>query len=150
MMSVDIFPLTFIYEHRQEAELGLQALILQVSFPCGAVVKNPPAMQETQGMQVQSLGQEDPLEEEMATHSSILVWDIPWTGEPGRLQSMGFHKVRHGLVIEHACMLQPKMSCCIGMMYGSHHLWSTSTSWFYQHFSEGFMLSNAVHNLENC
>ena len=43
-------------------------------------------MQETQ---VQSLGQEDPLEEEMATHSSILVWKIPWTEEPGRLQSMG-------------------------------------------------------------
>ena len=43
-------------------------------------------MQETP---VQSLGQEDPLEEEMATHSSILVWKIPWTEEPGRLQSMG-------------------------------------------------------------
>ena len=44
-------------------------------------VKNPPAMQKLQDMQVQSLGQEDPLEEEMATHSSILVWRIPWTGE---------------------------------------------------------------------
>ena len=47
--------------------------------------KNPPAMQDTQGMQVQSLGQEDPLEEEMATHSSILAWEIPWTEEPGGL-----------------------------------------------------------------
>ena len=46
-------------------------------------------MQETW---VRSLGQEDPLEEEMATHSSILVWRIPWTEEPGRLQSMGLHK----------------------------------------------------------
>ena len=46
-------------------------------------------MQETQEMWVQSLGQEDPLEEEMATHSSILAWRIPWTKEPGRLQSMG-------------------------------------------------------------
>ena len=45
-------------------------------------VKNPPAMQETQ---VQSLGQEDPLEKGMATHSSILAWIIPWTEEPGRL-----------------------------------------------------------------
>ena len=47
--------------------------------------KNPPAMQETQ---VRSLGQEDPLEEGVATHSSILAWRIPWTEEPGRLQSM--------------------------------------------------------------
>ena len=54
-------------------------------------VKNPPAMQDTQVMHVQSLDQEDPLEEEMATHSSILAWEIPWTEEPGGLQSMG-HK----------------------------------------------------------
>ena len=46
-------------------------------------------MQETQETWVQSLGQEDALEEEMATHSSILVWEIPWTKEPGGLQSMG-------------------------------------------------------------
>ena len=51
-------------------------------------VKNLPAMQETW---VQSLGQEDPLEKGMATHSSILAWRIPWTEESGRLQSMG-HK----------------------------------------------------------
>ena len=46
-------------------------------------------------MQVQSLGQEDPLEEGMATHSSILAWKTPWTEEPGRLQSMGSQRVRH-------------------------------------------------------
>ena len=51
-------------------------------------VKNLPAMQEAQEMWVQSPGWEDPLEEEMATHSSILAWRIPWTEEPGRLQSM--------------------------------------------------------------
>ena len=50
------------------------------------MVKNPPAIQERQ---VQSLGQEDPLEEEMATHFSILSWEIPWTEEPTRLESMG-------------------------------------------------------------
>ena len=50
------------------------------------MVKNLPAMQETQ---VQSVGWEDPLEKGMATHSSILAWEIPWTEEPGRLQSMG-------------------------------------------------------------
>ena len=55
-------------------------------------VKNPPAMQETW---VRSLGQEDPLEEEMATHSSILAWRIPWTEEPGGLQSMASQRVRH-------------------------------------------------------
>ena len=56
------------------------------------MAKNLPAMQKTQ---VQSLGREDPLEKEMATHSSILAWRIPWTEEPGRLQSMGLKKVRH-------------------------------------------------------
>ena len=55
-------------------------------------VKNLPAMQETQ---VQSLGWEDPLEKEMGTHSSILAWKIPWTEEPGRLQSMGLQRVGH-------------------------------------------------------
>ena len=55
------------------------------------MVKNPPAMQETQ---FQSLGQEDLLEEEMATNSSILAWEIPWTEGPGRLQLVGL-QVRH-------------------------------------------------------
>ena len=55
-------------------------------------VKNPPVMWETW---VQSLGWEDPLEEGMATHSSILARRIPWIGEPGRLQSMGSQRVRH-------------------------------------------------------
>ena len=58
------------------------------------MVKNPPAVQETQEMWVQSLGPEDPLEKEMATHSSILAWKIPWTEEPGGLQSMGLQRVR--------------------------------------------------------
>ena len=53
------------------------------------MVKNPPAMQEIQEMWVPSLGQEDPLEKEMATHSSTLAWKIPWMEEPGGLQSMG-------------------------------------------------------------
>ena len=53
------------------------------------MVKNPPATQETQETQVRSLGQEYPLEKEMATHSSLLAWEIPWTGEPGGLQSTG-------------------------------------------------------------
>ena len=63
-------------------------------LPGGSVVKNPPTTQETQG---RSLGWEDPLEEEMATHSSVPAWKTPWTEEPGGLQSMGVTKrVRHG------------------------------------------------------
>ena len=57
------------------------------------VVKNLPTMQEPQEMQVQSLGQEDPLEKVMATHFSILTWKIPWTEESGGLQSMGSQRV---------------------------------------------------------
>ena len=53
------------------------------------MVKIPPALQETQ---VQSLNWEDPLEKVMATHSSILAWEVPWTEEPGRLQSIGSQK----------------------------------------------------------
>ena len=56
------------------------------------MVKNLPTKQE---MQVRSLGQEDPQEEEMATHSSILAWGIPWTEEPGWLQYMGSQRVGH-------------------------------------------------------
>ena len=56
------------------------------------MVKNLPAMQETQ---VWSLGLEDPLEKEIATHSGTLAWKIPWTAEPGGLPSMGSHRVRH-------------------------------------------------------
>ena len=58
------------------------------------MVRNPPAMQETQ---VPSLGGEDPLEKEMATHSRILLWKIPRAEEPGGLQSIGSKRVRHDL-----------------------------------------------------
>ena len=57
-------------------------------------------MQEKQEKRVQSLGQEDPLEEKMATHSSILAWEVPWTEEPGGLQSMGLQRVKHDLVTQ--------------------------------------------------
>ena len=66
-----------------------------LGFSSGSMVKNLLAMREMQEMQVQSLGQKDPLEEGMATHSSILVWRIPWTEEPDGLQSMGLQRVRH-------------------------------------------------------
>ena len=61
-------------------------------FPSGSVVKHLPAMQEPQ---VRSLGWEDPLEEDMETHSSILAWRIQWSEEPGRLQSTELQRVGH-------------------------------------------------------
>ena len=66
-----------------------------MGFLSGSVIKNPPAMQETQETWVQSLGWEVPLEEGMATHSTVLAWRIPWTEEPGRLQSKGSQRVGH-------------------------------------------------------
>ena len=69
-------------------------IINNESFSDGSVVKNPPAMQETQ---VGTLGQEDPLEMEMATHTSILAWEIPRTDEPGRLPCLGSQRVGHDL-----------------------------------------------------
>ena len=77
------------------------------------MVKNLPAMQEAQ---VWSLGQEDPLEKGMATHSSVLAWRIPWTEEPGRLQSMGLQRVGHS--------------------------WETNTYWW--HFSHSFLQKNIL------
>ena len=59
-------------------------------------------MQEMQDTQVQSLGWEDPLEEEMATYSSIVAWRIPWSEEPGGLESMGSQRVGHNLATEYA------------------------------------------------
>ena len=64
-------------------------------FPCGSAVKNPAAMQETQEICIRFLGQEDPQEEEMETHSSTLARKIPWTEEPGGLLSMRPQRVGH-------------------------------------------------------
>ena len=78
----------FFTTHLQQLLPGLN----HRAFLLAQTVKNLPTMQETQ---VQSLGQEDPLEKGMATHSSILAWKIPWTEEPGGLQSMGSQRVGH-------------------------------------------------------
>ena len=66
--------------------------VIPKAFSGGSTVKNPSAMQETQEKQAQSLGWEDPLEEERATHSSSLAWEISWTEDPSWLQSMGSQK----------------------------------------------------------
>ena len=65
------------------------SILLSLGFLVAQLVKNPPAMRESW---VQSLSWEEPLEKGMATHSSILAWKIPWTEEPGALQSMGSQK----------------------------------------------------------
>ena len=72
-------------KHQRLFWISLASLVAQT-------VKGLLTMQETW---VQSPGQEDPLEKDMATHSSTLAWRIPWTEKPGRLQSMGSHRVRH-------------------------------------------------------
>ena len=64
-------------------------------------VKNPPTVQERQETPVQSLGGKDPLVKEMGTHSSILAWEIPWTEEPGGLQSLGSQRVGLDWVTKH-------------------------------------------------
>ena len=82
-------------------------------FLSGSVVKNPSAIQETRFW---SLGWEDPLEEKMATHSSILAWKIPWTDEPGGLQSMGPQRVGYnwgtlegnGSPLQYSCLENPR------------------------------------------
>ena len=74
-----------LWRHRSTIEASQVAL----------VVKNPLPKQEMKETQVRSLGREYPLDEGMATHSSILAWEIPWTEEPGGLKSMGSQGVRH-------------------------------------------------------
>ena len=103
-------------------------------FPDGSVGKNLPAMQETW---IWSLVWEDPLEKGMATHSSILTWRIPWTEEPGGLQSMGLQRVRHDwatntftppfilLLFQHRG-LKPKMGKCFSSVQFSHWVMSSS------------------------
>ena len=81
--------------------MNLQSLFLSSSytwlrgFPSGSMVKNLPTKRELQEKWVRSLSQEDPLEEDTATHSSILAWKTPWTEEPGGLQFMGSQKVEY-------------------------------------------------------
>ena len=86
---------------RDVPRAGLSLMCLMGSFPDGlgfrggSAAKTAPAVQETQETQFRSLGQEDPLEEGMATHSSILAWKITWTEGPGGLQSKGSQRVGH-------------------------------------------------------
>ena len=108
-----------------------------MGFPRGSAVKNLPAMQNTQ---VRSLGQEDLLEEGMATHSCIVAWRIPWTEEPGGLQSMGSQRVGHNwnhLAHLHTCLL---IRCEDWSFLKHMHILG--------HFIIGIIITRFVHNLK--
>ena len=102
-------------------------LKMSVGFSGGSAVKKKKISLPMQEIQVQSLGGEDPLEEEMATHSSILAWRIPWTEEAGRLQSVGSQKDMTERLNKDVCVFagrggqepprHPKFHCC---RIGSH------------------------------
>ena len=99
---------------------------VKLGFPDGWEVKNLPATQEIQEAQVPSLGGEDPMEEEMATDSSILVWRIPWIEEPGGLQSMWSQRVREVWATEHTRMtnrLTFVFCVCTLMVFWQWQLW---------------------------
>ena len=89
--------ITLIFSKRIHFKLcgilkNYRKICINLGFPCGSTVKTPPAMQE---ICIQPLGREDPLEQGTATHSSVLAWRIPWTGEPGGPQAIGPQRVRH-------------------------------------------------------
>ena len=101
-----IYPLDFhiqLYIERAYKENHRWCTNIDTDILVAQMVKNLPAMQETQ---VQSLAWEDPLEKGMATHSSILAWRMPWTEEPGGLQSMGLQRVRHDWATDTTTVLQ--------------------------------------------
>ena len=102
-----------------------KSYLKEKGFPGASVVKNPPAKPETQ---VQVLDQEDPLEDGIAIHSSILAWETPWMEKPGGLQSMGSRRVRHDWATEH---IWGKRKALIQIFFFCNFLWS-----FYSHHEE--------------
>ena len=96
------------------------ASALKMASLVAQTVKNPPAVQVTW---VRSLGWEDPVEKEMASHSSILAWRTPWTEEPGGLQSVGSQRVRHDRVTEHSAFH------CVCAMDTAHLLCPLTPQW---------------------
>ena len=132
---------TSLWGHWGVAESPAQVIVISTQLPLSGssyipsraslvaqMVKNLPAMQETQ---VQSLGQEDPLEKEMATQSSILAWRIPWTEEPGRLQFMGSYELDStGRLTLSGIIMQPYC-----YQFQHHPLWLV-------YFCKWFLLKN--------
>ena len=104
-------------------EMQTEGQSTKQGFPGSSAVKNPLTMQETQ---VQSLGHEDPMEEEMATHSRILAWRIPQIQEPGGLQSMRSQRVRHNWATEQArYKITYKYSSNISRLWKARKEWAT-------------------------
>ena len=99
-----------------------------MDFLGGSMVKSPSP--ETQEMRVWSLGLEDPLEEEMATHSRILAWAIPWTEKPGELQSMGSQRVGHDWVTEHTSSQWPWYTASSSRERILPCFWCLTHSWY--------------------
>ena len=98
--------------HQEETHLNtIKAAYDKPRLPGGAVGKNLPATAGDAGL---IPSREDPLEEQMATHSSILAWEIPWTEEPGGLQSMGSQRVGHDLVTEQEHDHRPQLTYSMG------------------------------------
>ena len=96
-----------------------------LGFHDGSVAKNPPANTGDAGS---ILGQEDPLEKEMATHSSIFAWKIPWTGEPGGLQSMGSQRVGHHLGTKQQPWNSPGQNTGVGSLFLLQGIFTTQGS----------------------
>ena len=107
--------------------IGYSFLLMSSSLFWASLVaqmkKHLPAMQETQ---VQSLGQEDPLEKQMATHSSILAWRLPWTEEPGGLQSTGLQRVRHNWVTKYSSLFYKQME---SPSFSLKDIWTSGPVW---------------------
>ena len=99
-------------------------------FPSVSVVRNLTVMQEMQKW-VRSLGWEDPLKKEMATHSSILACEIPWTEEPGSLQSMGPQRVRHDWACMHVKMSIQCFPHSLWLKLSDSHFYKNALFWFY-------------------
>ena len=111
--------------------------VCTITFLVAQTVKHLPTMQETR---VQSLGQEDPLEKEMATYSSILPWKIPWTEKPGRLQSMGSQRVGHDWTTSLSLFC---MHCRDKGLYSQNYGFSSSPVWMWDlDHKEGWALKN--------
>ena len=123
--------------------------MLIVHFSMAQGVKNPPSFQENS---VQSLGQEDCLEAEVATHSSILAWKIPWTEEPGGLQSMGWNELD---LIEPLRMCEERQVCVqVTLVQLSRSVMSDSmppvdcsTAGFTSHYKFQQLVQNHVHRV---
>ena len=105
-LSIQSPCLNFLSHRANSHWLSVLCMVMLWGFAGSSVVKNPPAdAGDARQTWVWSLGQEDPLKKEMATHSIILAWEIPWTEEPGRLQSMGSQRVGDTWAHTHATLL---------------------------------------------